>query len=157
MPVDPARATSLRWHQRQGVHACFVADLVAAELTQLRPGNLQLPDRPSAADLALDERGLGLDSLERLSIASALSEALHLDESGIEDTLLAKRSFDEWLDVASGGLAVFSARLTFRTSGSSGAAKACAHALADLLQEIEHRGQSLHRHSPRADRCPGMA
>ena len=138
MVVDPARATSLRWHQRQGVLACFVTDLVAAELAQLRPGSLQLPDRPWAADLALDERGLGLDSLERLSVASALSEALHLDESGIEDTLLAKRFFGEWLDVASDGLDVFDARLTFRTSGSSGVAKACSHALADLLQEVEH-------------------
>lgn len=86
MVVDPACATSLRWHQRQGVLGCFVADLVAAELTLLRPGSLQLPDRPSAADLTLDERGLGLDSLERHSVASELSDALHLDESGIEDT-----------------------------------------------------------------------
>lgn len=43
---------------------------------------------------------------------------------------------------------MFGARLTFRTSGSSGVAKACTHALADLLQEVEHlasRFTGIHR------------
>ena len=138
MPVDLTQTEPLPWHRRQGALARFVADLVADELSHLRPGGAQLPDRPWPSELAMDEQGLGLDSLERLSIASALSEALHLHESGIEDLLLARRHFGQWLEVAAEGLAAFDARLTFRTSGSSGVAKACTHELANLLQEVEH-------------------
>lgn len=138
MAADPTRAESLPWHRRPLVLARFVADLVADELAHLRPGGVSLPNRPWPTELALDEQGLGLDSLERLSVAAALSEALHLHESGIEDLLLIRGRFGEWLDVAADGLAAFDVSLTFRTSGSSGVAKACPHALADLLQEAEH-------------------
>lgn len=138
MPVHLTQAEPMPWHRRQSALARFVADLVADELSHLRPGGVQLPERPWPSDLAMDEQGLGLDSLERLSIASALSEALHLHESGIEDLLLARRRFGQWLEVAAEGLDAFDARLTFRTSGSSGVAKACPHALANLLQEVEH-------------------
>lgn len=138
MPVNLTQAEPMPWHRRQSALARFVADLVADELSHLRPGGVQLPERPWPSELAIDERGLGLDSLERLSIASALSEALHLHESGIEDLLLARRRFGQWLEVAAEGLGVFDARLTFRTSGSSGVAKPCPHELANLLQEVEH-------------------
>lgn len=129
---------ALPWHQRPGVLARHVTDLVADELTHLRPGSARLPERPWPTGLLLDEEGLGLDSLERLSVASALSEALHLHESGLEDLLLARRHFGEWLQVAADALSVFDARLSFRTSGSSGVAKTCTHALVNLLQEVEH-------------------
>lgn len=138
MAVDLTQAEPLPWHRQHGALARFVADLVADELSHLRPGGVSLPERPWPYELAIDEQGLGLDSLERLSIASALSEALHLHESGIEDLLLARRLFGQWLEVAAEGLAAFDARLTFRTSGSNGIAKACPHGLANLLQEVEH-------------------
>ena len=129
---------ALAWHAHPGVLARFVADLIADEVSHLRPGGLPLPERPWPLDLPLDEAGLGLDSLERLAVASALNEALHLHESGLEDLLLARRQFGEWIDVAASGLAAFDARLTFRTSGSSGSAKPCTHTLASLQQEVEH-------------------
>ena len=138
MTADPTRSESLPWHRRPVALARFVADLVADELAHLRPGGVSLPNRPWPTELALDEQGLGLDSLERLSVAAALNEALHLHESGIEDLLLVHRHFGEWLQVAAEGLAIFDASLTFRTSGSSGAAKACSHALPNLWQEVEH-------------------
>ena len=138
MAADPNQAKSLMWHRRPGALGRFVADLVADELGQLRPGGVPWCDQPWPATLALDEQGLGLDSLERLSVAAAVNEALHLHESGIEDLLLARGLFGEWLEVAADGLAAFDASLTFRTSGSSGVAKACPHALADLMQETEH-------------------
>ena len=138
MAGDQTQAESLPWHREPGALARLVIDLIADELAHLRPGGMSLPDRPWPAELALDEQGLGMDSLERLAVASALSEALHLHESGIEDLLLARRHFGEWLEVVAEGLAVFDAQLTFRTSGSSGVAKACPHLLANLLQEVEH-------------------
>lgn len=131
-------STAPAWHTRPGALARFVADLIADEVSHLRPGGAGLPERPWPPDLALDEQGLGLDSLERLAVASALNEALHLHESGLEDLLLARRRFGEWIEVAADGLAAFDARLTFRTSGSSGSAKPCSHPLAHLLQEVEH-------------------
>ncbi|OYT98731.1 MAG: 4-coumarate--CoA ligase [Burkholderiales bacterium PBB1] len=138
MAADPTQGKSRPWHRRPGALARFVADLVADELTQLRPGGVSLPSRPWPAELELDEQGLGLDSLERLSVAAALNEALHLHESGVEDLLLARTRFGEWLEVAADGLSAFDASLTFRTSGSSGVAKACPHALTNLWQEVEH-------------------
>jgi len=126
------------WHTRTDALERFVADLIADEVSQLRPGGAPLPPQPWSPDLALHEGGLGLDSLERLSVASALNEALHLHESGLEDLLLARQRFGEWLEVVAAGLAEFDARLTFRTSGSSGSAKPCTHTLASLQQEVEH-------------------
>ncbi|MBC7942265.1 MAG: 4-coumarate--CoA ligase [Chitinophagaceae bacterium] len=131
-------STAPEWHAVSGTLARFIADLIADEVSHLRPGGAALPERPWPLDLALNEEGLGLDSLERLAVASALNEALHLHESGIEDLLLARHQFGEWLEVASDGLADFDARLTFRTSGSSGSAKPCTHNLASLQQEVEH-------------------
>lgn len=138
MAAELTLADSLPWHRRSDVLARFVADLAADELAHLRPGGVPWRARPWPTDLPLDEQGLGMDSLERLSVAAAVNEALHLYESGIEDLLLTCGRFGEWVDVVADGLAAYDASLTFRTSGSSGAAKACSHALPDLLQEVEY-------------------
>lgn len=126
------------WHTGPGTLHRVVCDLIADELNRLRPGGSPLRARPWPRDLALHEEGLGLDSLERLSVATALNEALHLHESGVEDLLLAQASLGDWVDLAASGLATFDARLTFRTSGSGGVAKPCTHTLASLQQEVEH-------------------
>ena len=128
----------MAWHFSRSDLSRFVTDLIVDEVAHLRPAATSLPALPWAPELAFDEQGLGLDSLERLAVASALTEALHLHESGCEDLLLARQTFGEWLDVAASGLAQFDARLTFRTSGSGGQAKPCAHALDALQQEAEH-------------------
>lgn len=124
------------WWAVPGVLHRFVADLVADEVAHLRPGGAALPPQPWSAELPLDGDGLGLDSLELLSVAAALNETLHLHESGVEDLLLARRTVGDWVALAAEGLAHFSARLTFRTSGSSGQPKPCTHALAHLQQEV---------------------
>lgn len=109
---------------------------MVAEAAALRPGGAELPAAPWAPDLPIASPGLGLDSLERMSVATALSEALHLHESGQEDLLLMRRTFGEWLEVLAEALRTFDARLTFRTSGSSGAPRSCVHSLASLEQEV---------------------
>lgn len=133
-----------RWHESRRVLSKFVGDLLAGELALLRHGGGQLPPQPWSDDLVVGEDGLGLDSLERMEVASALSEALHLHESGVEDLLLARRTFGEWIDVAARGLAHFDDRLDFRTSGSTGEPKRCRHALADLAQEVDHLAELVH-------------
>ena len=132
-----------RWHADEAALARVVGDLLRAETAALRPGLPALAAGPWDPALPVGEDGLGLDSLERLSLAGALTEALHLHESGIEDLLLAQRHVGGWLAVAARGLRHFDARLTFRTSGSSGAAKPCVHALDDLAQEIDHLADLL--------------
>lgn len=129
--------TTGAWHEQPGALSRFVGDLIAGELAHLRPGGAALPAPPWPLDLSLDEDGLGLDSLERLSVASSLNEALHLHESGVEDLLLARRCFGEWLEIAQAGLRQFDTRLSFRTSGSSGTPKTCSHALGTLEQEAD--------------------
>lgn len=135
-PFSAAQSTA--WHTSLNGLNRFVTDLVADELTHLRPGSAQSVAPPWAPELALDEEGLGLDSLERLAVASALNEALHLHESGIEDLLLTHRKFGEWLDLAATGLATFDKQLTFRSSGTGGEAKQCIHSLETLAQEVDH-------------------
>lgn len=126
------------WHARPAQLARLVADAIAGEVVRQRPGGAPLPAGPWPFDTALDESGLGLDSLERLALATSLSETLHLHESGIEDLLLAKRLFGEWVEVAAAGLRHFDRRVTFLTSGSTGTPKPCTHALAALEQEVEY-------------------
>ena len=138
MPESPDRSAPGIWHRSRGALVRVVSDLLAGELKHLRPGGGSLPPPPWQADLSIGEDGLGLDSLERMEVASALSETLHLHESGVEDLLLARRTFGEWADVAARGLAHFDGQLTFRTSGSSGEPKRCVHALSDLAQEVDH-------------------
>lgn len=111
------------WWQAEEARARFLADLIAAEVARLRPGE------PAAAPLDM------LDSIELLSVAGAVSEALHLHESGIEDLLLGHRRIEDWRAIAREALTRFDAAITFRTSGSTGEPKPCTHALARLEAE----------------------
>lgn len=123
------------WGNRASLRR-FLGDLLAAELARIRR---RAPPRPPPWPESLSlEADLGVDSLELLTLATAVSEALHLHASGIEDHLLVRRRFGDWLDVAEAGLAQYDARLTFRTSGSTGLPKPCTHELAGLAQEVAH-------------------
>jgi long-chain acyl-CoA synthetase len=133
-PSTPSRLAR-PWHQQPGALARFIADLVADETTRLRPGAAALPAGPWPLPTSMGEDGLGLDSLERMSVAAALSEALHLHDSGADDLLTTHTTFGDWLQITERALAHSDARLTFRTSGSSGQPKPCTHTLADLQQE----------------------
>lgn len=123
------------WWQPRPVLRRFVADLIEDELSRLRRSSAAVA-QPWPEELAL-EQDLGVDSLERLTLAAALAESLQLHRSGIEDYLLARRSLGDWIDIADAGLSRFSSELSFRTSGSSGVPKPCLHQLSSLLQEID--------------------
>ena len=124
------------WWQPRGVLRRYVVDLLADEVARQRRSSV-----PPAAEWRDDwhlDQDLGADSLELMTLATALAEALHLHESGIEDYLLARRKLDDWVAIAEAGLTRFSDRLTFRTSGSTGVPKPCVHALDTLRQETQH-------------------
>lgn len=123
------------WWQEEGALRRFVSHLLAAELAALHPG--APPSLPAGAwpdDLRLDERGLGLDSLDRMQLASALAEALDLDLPRREAARLAHTGFGDWLAACRAGLAGRGV-LRFRTSGSTGAARTCCHRLTGLEEE----------------------
>ena len=134
MSTLPAVPAPIDWWAPPGVLHRVVSDLVAAELTALRR---RPPDRalPWATTLHLID-DLDVDSLELLSLATRLSDFLHLHQSGIDDYLLARPTLDEWVAVAYTSLRQYAAQLTFRTSGSSGMPKPCPQPLSGLWQEI---------------------
>ena len=128
--------TAAAWWDDEDAVQRFVADLVASELAAMRPTGPALPPQPWPASLHIG-RDLGADSLELMGLASALAEALHMHESGIEDYLLVRQTLGDWRHIACTSLSRFSARLTFRTSGSTGVPKSCSHELDALWQEVQ--------------------
>ncbi len=133
------------WWRGSGTLGRVVADLVTAEFRKLRPGTA-LPTPPWPSDLTLCEGGLGLDSLDLLTVAGALSDLLQMHESGVEDYLLARRTCGEWLQVAQASLSRHDRALTFRTSGSTSEPKRCVHTLAKLEAEAAFWGELLAGH-----------
>lgn len=127
---------SFSWWQDCAYLQRFISDLVSDELARLRFKNVIAIQRPWPLDTRID-KDLGADSLELLMLATALNEALHMHESGMEDTLLARRSFKDWIDTAQNALDHYCEKLTFRTSGSSGIPKPCSHDFGNLWQEVE--------------------
>lgn len=119
----------------------FIADLVASELIAMRK-SVDFVAGCWTRDTHLD-KDLGVDSLELMSLASALAQTLHMHESGIEDYLLARRTLGEWCGIAQASLEKFSARMTFRTSGSTGQPKSCIHNLHALWQEVQEAAPLL--------------
>ena len=86
-------------------------------------------------DLRLDEDDLGADSLDRMALASAVSQLCCLSDAGNEDRLLVERTFGGWIEVVEEAWAHRLERLTFLTSGSTNVAKRCQHAYPTLMQE----------------------
>ncbi len=130
------------WWQAPHALPRFLTDLIRSEATALRPG---LPPLALGGQLEqpLGAAGAGLDSLERLQVAAAVSEALHMQRSGVADRLLAAATLGEWCDVAAASLSWASSELTFRSSGSTGAPKAASHALAELQAEAADHAARL--------------
>ena len=143
-PVPSINRAAPRWWD-DGVAVRFTADLLAAELARLRPGAaLPALPWPESCDLARD---LGVDSLERLALASALSATLQLDRSEAGGTLVAGQTIGAWADCASAGLALDAHQITFRTSGSAGQPKPCRHTLAALWAEVGELAALLPGHA----------
>jgi 4-coumarate--CoA ligase (photoactive yellow protein activation family) len=125
-----------RWWQHGPALERVVRDLVAAEVSAARPGRRVPPAAswPADLDLAAD---LGADSLELMGAATALADLLGFARAGMDDALLARTRLSDWVASACASLAVDDSVLTFRTSGSSGAPKRCAHRLAGLWREVD--------------------
>jgi 4-coumarate--CoA ligase len=115
----------------------LVASLIADEMS--RQGGAYAAGRELSwtAATPIGEDGVGLDSLGKLDCAARLNAFFHLAEVGLEDTLLYAPTLGGWAEIVSRSLACRFERLTFATSGSSGAPKPCTHPIDRLDQEIE--------------------
>lgn len=129
------------WWQEESVLRRVVADLLAAELAQARPGRA-LPALPWPAGLDL-ARDLGADSLDLMGAATALGDLLGFGQAGMGDALLGQPLLSAWTAAARASLSAFDAQLVFRTSGSSGMPKRCAHRLGDLWREVDELARLL--------------
>lgn len=101
-------------------------DLVSAELSRLR-GNQLIKNE--------EDIRRNLDSLEILTIASAVNQFFCLYEVGLEDNLLRFSKLDEWVDIIETSLMHFNQALTFLTSGSTGNPKRQRHYIWHLFSE----------------------
>lgn len=88
-------------------------------------------------DITLDEDGVGVDSVDRLSLVQRMNEFFHLHEVGTEDYLVLERRLDAWVGVIADTLAQRFERVTFRTSGSTGAPAPVTVELARLQAELD--------------------
>lgn len=137
------------WWQQAPTLQRFVRDLLEAEMAQMRPSGWPLPGRgqpwPAALSLTLD---LGADSLELLNLTMALAEATSVCDPQAAASLYEQPLLGRWLDLAQQGLRAQHASaegpcMRFRTSGSTGAPKACSHSLASLVQEMQAMAQVI--------------
>lgn len=121
-----------RWWSHRATLLRVLSDLLAGELALMRPGVARRPlPWPPGLELMAD---LGADSLELLGLATAMEQVLGIACIG-DERVLANPRLGAWLEAAASGLDHGTGTISFRTSGSSGAPKACAHSLATLWQE----------------------
>lgn len=96
------------------------------------------------ADLDL-HHDLGLNSLQRMTLAASLNEFFGLFRSTADNYLLAHTSLAHWTACILRARQQDDTSLTFRTSGTSGAARAIQHPMASLLGEAHFLTKLLPR------------
>jgi 4-coumarate--CoA ligase len=121
----------------------LVSSLVADELGVQRGRPLALAETAAWSEVTrlddepCDAGALAFDSLARIDVSSRLNAALHLHETGVEDYLLTQKTLGGLVDVVTAALKLSHERMTFHTSGSTGAPKPCVHRIDHLRQETE--------------------
>lgn len=88
-------------------------------------------------ETSVRESGIGLDSLERFTIANRLNETFHLYRSGVEDNLLRAKTLGDTVEVIHAGLAKSAEEISFYSGGSTGTPHVVSHTATDLLSEVQ--------------------
>ena len=110
-----------------------------------------------AQQLDWGARGLALDSLARMQLATAGATWCNAYDSGLEDLFLAKHSVDDWAVVMHRARVEGSRHFTFSTSGSTGARKHIRHREENLADEARVWAKVLcesNLRSPRGSAAP---
>jgi long-chain acyl-CoA synthetase len=134
----PVAVDARHWWRAPSALERYLTDLIAAEARSLRPGGPWPPriDPSQVRTSTLGAEGLGLDSLECIAVAAALSEALHLHRGGLADTLLTAPMLGAWVDATAAALERFSDLVTVRSSGSTGRSRRHGHQMDRLAMEV---------------------
>lgn len=133
----PATAM-IEWWEDDSAMLRYTADLLAAELSSLRPGQPLPTPLPWDAGLQL-QQDLGADSLELMQLSSALTMALSPPDSGVLQPLQQLHTLPTvggWAMAARASLRRQSGQLGFATSGSTGRASHCFQDASLLWQEV---------------------
>lgn len=125
------------WWRPEGALDRFLIDLLVSEAQFLRPGGPVPPRTEFQRDKMLGEAGLGFDSLECMAMAAALSDALFLQESGLDDSLVVSTHLGGWHEAVLAALERLSTRVCFQSSGSTGMRQRSVHRMVDLDAEAE--------------------
>lgn len=116
----------------------MVRDIFIDELTTSRRATFSAADGASwSPETSVRESGIGLDSLERFTIAARLNETFHLHRSGVEDNLLRATTLGDTVEVIRAGLGYSGEYISFYSGGTTGAPRIEAHAVTDLMSEVE--------------------
>jgi 4-coumarate--CoA ligase (photoactive yellow protein activation family) len=125
------------WFQYPTLLQRFITDFISNELATVNPAASKFSSRFLEKNIALGEKGLGLDSLEIMGLSSSLARAIHLHESHLEDNFLNEALIEGWQKIVLQSLEIFSERISFKTSGSTGLKKYCTHQMKKLDEEAE--------------------
>lgn len=121
----------------------IVADLVCAELRARAPQKFSDLSASRVMESNDWRRDFALDSLDRMSLASACAEFFNVYDSGREDTLLGHANCTRWSEVIASAQRETTRNITFRSSGSTGGAKHFRHPAAWLQEEAEHWARTI--------------
>lgn len=133
-PQMPGPAVN-EWWEDEHAMLRHTGDLLAAELSALRPGRPLPRPLPWHAGLQL-QQDLGADSLELMQLSSALAMALSPQDGGALQQLHALPTVGQWAAAARDSLRRQSGKFGFATSGSTGRARYCYHDAPLLWQEV---------------------
>jgi long-chain acyl-CoA synthetase len=133
---------ALHWARSPDAVMRHVRDVLLGEWQQLRPA-APVAGQPDLAAMPMaDLRRLNLledlaaDSLERMALSAAFSDAVPLLSADDADALFSDLRLGAWGELAQRSWAAQPATLRFRTSGSTGRPKTCKHRVIDLAQEV---------------------
>ncbi len=121
------------WFKNPALLNHFIVDLLVSELNAVRPSFPK--NRVNTVILDIGETGLGADSLELINLSTALARAIHMHESKLADNFLTDTSLAAWISIAQSSLSIYSEKISFKTSGSTGLSKYCEHYLEHLEKE----------------------
>lgn len=119
-----------------GVIRRVIGSLIADEIAFQRGEDLGAASATWSDEIELTGPEVRADSMEMIALASRVNQLFHLHERGLDDRLREDRSLGAWAATAAEALAAPGAAVTFLTSGSTGAPKACPHDVTDLQQEV---------------------
>ncbi|WP_143269419.1 AMP-binding protein [Mangrovitalea sediminis] len=125
----------------------MITSLLVSELTRSRRSDsFRFDTQQWRSDTALTSdrqsqggpasSSLDLDSLELVTVATAVNTLFQLHHSGLEDYLLRRRQLGQWVELVQEARARRVTSLAFSSSGTTGAPKVCEHPWASLVDEV---------------------